>query len=472
MLGMFSFRGIACLLAASSIAACASGGPSAVQDQQSAAFEQKASAVIESAMEAGGYPGIAVSVARDGELLFAKGFGVADRETAAAVTAQTVFPIGSITKSFTGLAVAQLAASGKIDLDASISDYFDGLPDGWEAIRVRHLLNHTSGMFDYTDDPSIQAEPGAARDVAEMRAIWEGVPLAFEPGAAWRYTNSGYYLLGKVIEQASGLSYAAYIEKNILELFGLANTSYPEGKDNKPGAVGYDIVNGELVAAPAWSPSIPYSAGAVLSTVEDLATYSEALHRSDKVGGAARKILYIQDVIADAPISYALGGLNIQTVDGRKQYVHPGSIWGYTSYFSYYPEEGVSVSVLTNGDGSAIHPSSIERKLARIVFGEPQPANKDVELTAQDRAAISGEYSIFPMNFISSSIGFDDRNGVMFMVFGPLSDEIFSFPLRYVGDGRFVAYHDDELSIRFKSLKQEATEAEIVIYGGLLTARR
>ncbi|MCG8540471.1 MAG: hypothetical protein MJA82_11110, partial [Clostridia bacterium] len=160
------------------------------------------------------------------------------------------------------------------------------------------------------------------------------------------------------------------------------------------------------------------------------------------------------------------------TVDGRKQYVHPGSIWGYTSYFSYYPEAGVSVSVLTNGDGSAIHPSSIERKLARIVFGEPQPANADVELTARERAAISGEYSIFPMNFISSSIGFDDRNGVMFMVFGPLSDEIFSFPLRYVGEGRFVAYHDDELSIRFKSLKQQAKEAEIVIYGGLLTARR
>jgi len=454
-------------------AGCATDGAArAPAKQQDAGIEAQADAIVEAALKNGKYPGIAVIIARYGKPVYEKGFGVADLETAEAVSAQTVFPIGSVSKSFTALAAAQLVAAGKIDLDASIADYFDDLPEGWNAIKVRNLMNHTSGIFDYTNDPAIQADPGKEYDFAQMREFWERVPLAFAPGSQWSYSNSGYYLLGKIIEKASGLSYADYLEKNIFKPFGLKNTYYPQTKEGKPGAKGYEIVKGEQKPAPVWSPSLPFAAGALLSTVGDLAKYAEAVHHSGKASKAIRNIIYTKDIISGQQISYSLGALNIQEIDGRLQYAHIGSIWGYTSYFAYYPKENVTISILTNGDDSPVHPSNIERKLARLAFGEAQPVYTDVELPADARAAITGNYSIAPMTFVSTTIGFEERGGMMWMVFSGVGGEIFSFPLRYVGDGKFVAYHDDELTVQFDDVMNKAGKAEIIMLGGLLVAKR
>lgn len=462
--------GASMAFAAAGCAADSAARPST--QRMDAGLQAQADAIVEAALKNGKYPGIAVIISRDGEPIYEKGFGVADLESAGPVTAQTIFPIGSVTKSFTALAAAQLVAAGKIDLDASIADYFEGLPDGWDAIKVRNLMNHTSGIFDYTNDPAIQADPGKEYDFAQMRKIWERVPLGFTPGTQWSYSNSGYYLLGKIVEKASGVSYDEYVEEHIFVPFGLKNTYYPQAKEGKPGAKGYEIVKGEQVSAPVWSPSIPYSAGALLSTVGDLANYAAAVHQSGKVSSKVRKIIYTQDVISGEQISYSLGGLNIQEIDGRLQYAHIGSIWGYTSYSSYYPKEKVAISILTNGDDAPVHPSNIERKLARLAFGEAQPVYADVELQAEGRAAIVGDYSIAPMTFVSTTIGFEERGGMMWMVFGGIGGEIFSFPLRYVGNGKFVAYHDDEITAQFDDMMNKAGKAEIIMLGGLLVAKR
>lgn len=452
---------------------CAADGPSRqVALTLSPEVEAEADALVQAALDRGGYPGMTVIIARDGVGLYEKGFGFADLERAEPVTAQTVFPIGSVTKSFTALAVARLAVEGKIDLDASIADYVEDLPDGWGEIKVRNLLNHTAGIFDYTSDRKIQAAPGAAYDFAGMRAFWEPVPLAFAPGSQWDYSNSGYYLLGKIVEKASGLSYARYLEENVFQPFGLQHTSYPQTIEGKQAAKGYEIVDGATRLAPEWSPSIPFAAGALLSTVGDLAKYGEAVHHSGLISERVRQILYTRDLIAGERISYALGGLNIQQIEGRLQYAHIGSIWGYTSYFAHYPEESITIAILTNGDDAPVHPSNLERKLSRLAFGEPQPAFSEAELSPGVSAAIEGDYSTAPMKFVSSTIGFEERGGKNFMVFGGSDSEIFSFPLRYVGDGKFIAYHDDELTVQFDDIAVKATRAEFVLYGGLLVAKR
>ncbi len=454
------------------VTACATSGDASPQSRQEAAFGQDVDAIVEGALKAGNYPGVEIAILKGGELVEAKGYGLANVETGEKVNADTVFPIGSISKSFTGLAVAQLAAKGKVDLDASISRYIDGLPSGWEAIKVRNLMDHTAGIFNYTEDKSIQAAPGQSRNFAEMRAIWEAHPLRFEPGTRWSYSNSGYFLLGMIVERTSGLSYGDYVTRNIIKPLGLKHTSFPKVIQNKPGAKGYAYVKGEQKLMPDWAPGIPYSAGAILSTAGDIAKYIDAIHHSGKVSEAVRKILYTQDIAGGEKMTYALGGLSIQPVEGRLRVSHPGSIWGYTSFFAYYPKERVSVVVLSNSHNSPIHPSNIERKLERVALGEPQPEYADVALTNEVSAAVTGDYSTGAMEFISSNISFVNRDGMIYLVFGGAKHEIFSFPMRYVGNGLFVAYHDDELTVRFDTVTGKAKTADLVMFGGQMQARR
>lgn len=454
------------------IAACATTGEPPALTAQSAAIEPQVDAIVEAVRKAGNYPGVAVAILKEGELVTAKGYGLANVETGEPVAADTVFPIGSISKSFTGLAVAQLAAEGRIDLDASIAEYIDDLPAGWEAITVRNLMNHTAGIFNYTEDKTIQAAPGKDRSFAEMRALWESRPLRFAPGARWAYSNSGYFLLGMIVEKVSGLTYADYVTRNIIEPLGLAHTSYPAGVTGKPGAKGYVFTDGQQKPMPDWSPSVPYAAGAILSTVGDVAKYIDAIHHSGKVSDKVREILYTQDIAGGEVMTYALGGLSIQPVEGRLRLSHPGSIWGYQSFFAYYPEERVAVVVLTNSHNAPIHPSNIERKLERLALGEPQPVHADVALTDEISAAVSGDFTTGAVEFISSTIGFAERGGVIHLVFGGVDKEMFAVPMRYVGDGLFVAYHDDEMTVRFDTVDDRASRAELTMYGGQLQARR
>ncbi len=454
------------------VSACSMQKDEAVQLEEAALPEQKIDDIAKAFLENGNYPGVGVAIMKNGRIVYENGYGLASIESGEAVTAKTIFPIGSITKSFTGLAVAQLAAQGKVELEAPIGQYLDDLPGGWEAIKVRHLMDHTSGLFNYTNDPSIQATPGDDRSVAEMRAVWEARPLAFEPGSRWAYSNAGYFLLGLIIEKASGQSYAEYLKENVFEPFGLTKTSYPESVNGKPGASGYAFKDGQQVPMPEWSPTIPFSAGALLSTPGDIAKYIDAIHHSPSISDEVREIIYTRSLAGGERMTYSLGGLSIQPIKGRERLSHPGSIWGYQSFFAYYPEERLSVVVLTNGHNSSLHPSNLERKLERIAFGEAQPDYKEVKLTTELTEMIEGDYSTGPVEFISSTIGFANRDGTLSIIFGGVNDEIVAFPLRHVGDRKFVAYHDDELTVTFGSEGVKANTADIMMMGGQLKAKR
>ncbi|MEQ9586700.1 MAG: serine hydrolase domain-containing protein [Parvibaculaceae bacterium] len=461
-----------CFVSATALVACVGSEPVISNVQEPSVIEMRADAIAKADLEIGKCPGMAISITQQGKSIYKKGFGVTSIETGEAVGPDVIFPIGSITKSFTALAIAQLAVDGKVDIDASIAEYFDDLPEGWEEIRIRHLLDHTSGIFNYTNSSALQKTMSEDYDFSKLREIWEAEPLSFTPGSQWSYSNSGYYLLGKIIEKASGLSYPDYLQQRIIIPFGLTDTAYPKVPEKESGVQGYFVVDGKPVPAPPWSPTIPFSAGALLSTVGDLSDYSEAVHNSPKVSDAVREIVYAKNLVSGETIPYALGGLNLQEIDGRKVYSHPGSVSGHTSFFSYYPEDNVSIAVLTNCDDSLIHPSSTERKLARAVFGEAQPTYQDVALSTAERNSILGNFSIAPMNFPTSTVGFSDREGTIYAVFGGVESEYFSIPLRYVGNGIFVSQGDEEFAIHFNTVDGKAREARFMMYGGWMIGKR
>ena len=235
------------------------------------AIETRLDRILARATEEGGKPGIAVAIQRGTQVIYSKGFGYADLEHRVPVTADTVFPIGSITKTMTGLAIAQLLAAGKIDLDAPAGKYVPGLPPPARDALVRHLLNHTSGLVNYTELPEFPR--GAERPVtrAEVLGWFSSKPLQFEPGTRYNYTNSGTFLLGLIIEHVSGQTYEEYVRQNIFTSFGMQHTSMADWRVLvSHRAHGYQRGKTGWVNAPRYDPLVAFSAGSVMSTTGDM----------------------------------------------------------------------------------------------------------------------------------------------------------------------------------------------------------
>lgn len=464
---------IGSVLVAALLMACSVAGTSQAQeftDEMAARID----AVAEDMMTNGYYPGVAISVTRDGETLYAQGYGTANIEYEYPVTSETVFPIGSVTKSFTALSAAQLIVAGEIGLDDPITDYIEDLPEGWDAIHVRNLMNHTSGIFNYTNDRSVHANQDRHYTHAGMRAFFEDHPLAFEPGSQFSYTNSGTYLLGMIIENVSGMTYGEYLQEHIFTPFGMEHTSLADFTTIIPGrAAGYQMGENGFENAGQFSPTIPFSAGAIISTVGDLALYGEAVHQSDLVSDEVREILYTRDILANGePLDYALGSLLVQEVNGRDKISHSGDIFGFSSHFAHYPEENITISVLANNQGGLIHPASVERRVARIVFGEDDPEIVANELTEEEIESFTGDYSTWPLNFFTDRIALVANEGQMQLVFGGSENPMFGLPLLYQGEGHFVVAFDHEVTVTVDTSSDPATALDLVMYDGLMTGHR
>lgn len=457
-----------------SLAFVAASACAATQTTAAGPLAARADAIAEAAMEKGPYPGMAISISKNGETIYAKGHGLANIEYETPIVADTVFPIGSITKSFTALAIAQLAAAGELSLDDSVTKYVDGLPEDKEKIKIRHLLNHTSGLFNYTNDQNIQDNPGCRHTHQEMLAYFKDKPLAFEPGAQFSYTNSGTYLLGMAVETVSGQTYGEYLSEHVFQPFGMEDTSYPDfSKIIKGRAHGYYPGEEGFKNAEQYSPTIPFSAGALLSTTADLETYAEAVHQSDLVSDDVRSILYAHATLEDgSSLQYALGSLIIRDVGGRKKISHSGDIFGFSSHLAHYPEENVTISVLTNNQRGMVHPSSIEHKLARAVFDEPDPAIKNLPLEPGQVEALVGDYSTYPMIFGAPVIGIVQKEGRLALAFGGVAAADQAIPLLYQGDDKFVFAIDEEVKISFTTGDDGAASFELEIYDGMLTAHK
>jgi CubicO group peptidase (beta-lactamase class C family) len=374
--------------------------------------------------------GFSVAVAWRGDVVLARGYGLADVGKKRPVASDSIFRIGSVTKQFTAAAIMKLAAAGKVGLDDEITKYLPDYPARGKKITIRQLLTHTSGVKSFTELPwFLQAKEQIPR--AELVAKFAAEPLDFDPGTRWHYSNSGYYLLGLVIEKASGQSYADYLEANVLRAAGLADTSYcPDTQDYPRAAVGYRSKAGKLELAEPLSMDNPFAAGALCSTATDLVAWARALAGRRIVDEAAWKQMSTPVVLADGT-TFAYGfGLFFAELSGHPSIGHNGGINGFSSALRTYPADDLYIAVLVNSESSLAELLSTE--LARAALGISEPRVVDVPIPAADAAAIAGTYR-FDAIGISVEV-YVDKGHVMIRNVGSAR----SARLRSQGDGSYL----------------------------------
>lgn len=411
--------------------------------------------IIRNAMQKANYPAASVVVNMGGKEIFNRAYGTADLENNVPATLNSVYAIGSITKSFTALAILQLVDNGKLALDDTVESILKAYQGPGRQVTISQLLTHSSGIPNYLNEiPDVRGTfKRRAVTREQMMAYFEGEPLRFEPGEQFNYSNSGYYLLGIIIEQVSGLSYYEYLQTHILQPFGL--DSVFDGNDSElvPDRVrGYDYIDGQYLNASPWHYLAPFSAGSLLATASDLAKYRRAVFQSDKISSTLRDLVKTTLKLKDGtPSIYALGGLIESEFNGRLKYSHSGEIYGFFSNHSHYPNEDLTIIVLTNNKGTSPTPISIEHKIARVVFEIPAPDILDKQLSDVVLDQYVGEYRVGPVNFGPARYAFIAQDKHLHLRFGGLESKAPLIPLLAQGNGYFVMATDDGWSFEFNS---------------------
>jgi CubicO group peptidase (beta-lactamase class C family) len=304
----------------------------------------------------------AVLVARGDEIVLSEGYGLADRENEIPNTPTTRFRIGSLTKAFTAMAIMQLQEQGKLDVDDPICDYLVDCPAAWEPITIHHLLVHSSGIFEYTNDYQLR-NVTVTTSPDQVVGVVADRPLDFEPGSAWSYSNTGYLLLGLIIEQASGQSYEAFLQENIFDPLGMVDTGYDHNRDDL--AVGY--VN-QFQTAAEIDMSVPFAAGALYSTVEDFYRWTRAVQSDQLVSRETLDALFTPHMVTDPDGEWSYGyGWFMGHMHERPVVGHGGFIDGFTSDLNIFPEDGVTTVVLTNRED--VNPQIFGEILSKWAMG-------------------------------------------------------------------------------------------------------
>jgi len=321
-----------------------------------------------------------VLVARGDEVLFSKGYGSANLEWEIPNSPDTKFRLGSITKQFTAAATLLLEERGKLSTDDKVKKLMPDAPAAWDQITIFHLLTHTSGIPSFTGFPDYHSLKPFASTPEKLVERFRDKPLDFEPGEEFRYSNSGYMLLGYLLEKASGQSYEEFLQENIFGPLGMKDSGYDSNSAIIPRrAAGYAPRKDGPVNAPFVHMSIPFSAGALYSTTQDLLRWEQGLF-----GGKLLSAESIEKMTTPAKKDYAFG-VGVRTVKGRKVIDHGGGIEGFNTHLAYYPEEKLTAVALSNLNGGA--PQRIAELLAAVARGE------QVELPSE-RTEITLEQSV------------------------------------------------------------------------------
>lgn len=347
--------------------------------------------IVQSYVTAKQFMGAAL-VARNGQILLDKGYGYADLEWQIPDTPETKFRLGSMTKQFTAAGILLLEERGKLSTDDIVKKYMPDAPAAWDKITIYNLLTHTSGIPNFTSFPDYRSSEGMPTTPAQLVARFLDKPLDFQPGEKWSYSNSGYVLLGYLIEKISGQTYQNFIQENFFKPLGMNDSGYDSNSAiilNR--ASGYAPGPGGPVNAGYIDMSIPFSAGALYSTTHDLLRWDEALY-----GGKVLSPAALKKMTTPFKQNYACG-LMVQTVQGHTVYEHGGGIEGFNTDMAYYPDERLALIALSNLNGNA--PSSIVEQLGQVAHGEKVvlPSERKVITVAPDiLARYVGVYGLAP----------------------------------------------------------------------------
>ena len=332
-----------------------------------------------------------VLVAQDGKVLLDKGYGFANLEWDVPNTPTTKFRLGSITKQFTAASILLLEERGKLKVEDPVKKYMPNAPAAWDKITIFHLLTHTSGIPSFTGFSDYESHETQAMTPGKLVEWFRDKPLEFEPGTKWNYSNSGYVLLGYLIEKISGQSYSDFVQQNIFTPLGMKDSGYDSNSAIiAHRAAGYTPGKSGPVNAGFVHMSIPFSAGALYSTTEDLLRWEQGLF-----GGKVLKAESLSKMTTPFKQDYAFG-LGVSTNNGHKMIAHDGGIQGFNTFLAYYPDDKLVVAVLANLNGPV---GQIEGNLAKVAYGEKvvlPTERKEITVSPEILKQYVGTYELTP----------------------------------------------------------------------------
>ncbi|HEY3474536.1 MAG TPA: serine hydrolase domain-containing protein [Anaerolineales bacterium] len=306
----------------------------------------------------------AVLVARNGEILLGQGYGWADRENQITNTPQTKYRLGSITKQFTAMAVLILQSWGQLDVQDPICRYLPECPDSWQEITIHHLLSHTSGIPNLTEFPNFKTFKAMPSTPEQTIARFKDKPLDFQPSEKWNYSNSGYVLLGYIIEQVSGQSYEMFLQENIFDPLGMTSTGY----DHNDGslATGYTGVDSHWDKPDDIDMTLPYAAGGLYSTVEDLYLWDQALYTEQLVPQESLDLMFTSHAeMTMNGMGYGYGWF-VGKLNSHLAVSHGGGIDGFITEIRRYIADDATIVILSNRQTTNV--PQIADQIGSVVF--------------------------------------------------------------------------------------------------------
>ncbi len=339
--------------------------------------------------------GISIAVARDGQVMFARGYGMANLEHSIAVTPDTVFHIASISKNILAAVVLQLVDEGKLRLDDDVTKYVPEAPTVGHHVTVRQLLNHTSGIYSFTSLPDANNNERFDLTHEQVLALIKDKPFDFEPGTRWRYDNSAFYLAGMVVERVTKQEYGAYLREHIFKPLEMTSASLCDARMVVPHlASGYEMDGGTLVNAGLVSWKLPFAAGAVCATATDLLKWEAALDSGRVLTPSSLALMRTPTTLADGTkIDYGFG-TRLGSLDGHRLFGHTGSGGGFRNVFESFPDDHLTIVILMNlGDAASPPPGVMVAELAQAALGlTKKNALLDLPVPSAELAALSGKY--------------------------------------------------------------------------------
>ena len=418
-------------------------------------FAKQANAVLASSY-APDAPGAAAIVMDDGKVVYAAGRGLADVAAKRPIGPDTVFRLGSLTKQFTAALVLQLVEEGKIVLSDPLSKFLPGYPKPGADATVAQLLNHTSGIQSYTGISGWMAGPKPAQAVTteSLIAEFKDMPSEFERGTKWDYNNSGYVLLGAIIEKVTGKAWHEALAERITRPLGLTSIRYGVGEEKVRGmATGHTLTDKKIVPSRPIHMSVPHAAGALLGNARDLAKWSHALHHGKVVKSDTYRQMIARTRLSDGTEHPYAFGLRYEDVRDRAAIAHGGGIFGFSTYALYIPSDDVFVAVLTNSDAPKTPPSVATQRLAALAINDAYPSfvKKDVAPNT-----IEPLFGLYKSNLTERR--FFARDGKLFTRREDSSD----LPVYAAGDDRF--FYGEESLTWFKVKRDAAGKHVMEMY--------
>ena len=352
----------------------ASIGTVALRGRAPADLSREVDRVVEAERKAQQIPGVSLAVCRDGKIVKASGYGLANVEWEVPVTPQTIFQTGSVGKQFTAMAVMMLVEEGKIGLDDRITKYIRESPEAWKTVTVRELLTHTSGIADYgaEEDTMGKGVVDFRKDYSEEELVraFAKMPMDFAPGEKWQYSNTGYVLLGILIRRATGTFYGDLLERRIFRPLGMASTRIISEADIVPHrSSGYRLVKGVLKNQDWVSPSLNTTAdGALYTTVLDLAKWDAALDERRLLKASSYDAMWTA-VKLNGGKTYPYGfGWALSEERGKRVVSHDGAWQGFTMSIRRHLDDRFTVIVMTNLDADHAKPEKIVEEVTKVYF--------------------------------------------------------------------------------------------------------